>query len=241
MNYKQIYDNLISKGKNRDTLEYCEKHHIIPKCLGGNNLQENLVSLTPEEHYLAHQLLVKIYLNNTKLVYAASAMTFDKFGKRYNNKMYGWIMRKLSKAYSEDRKGQVSAFKGKKHTEESKKKMSEISKSLNLLPPSKKGTKMSDEQKEHLSTFWKGKPKGERTEQHKINLGNSLRGKKASEETKKKLSEARLGKSYNIVTCPYCNVSGGSSAMGRWHFDNCKNKYKRKIKWHFIKKMKIKY
>ena len=27
---------------------------------------------------------------------------------------------------------------------------------------------------------------------------------------------------YKIVQCPHCDKTGGSSAMGRWHFDNCK-------------------
>lgn len=26
-----------------------------------------------------------------------------------------------------------------------------------------------------------------------------------------------------IITCPHCLKSGGSNAMTRWHFDNCKN------------------
>ena len=64
MNYKKIYDSLIERGKNRNLNEYGEKHHIVPKCLGGSNKKENLVKLTPEEHYVAHQLLVKIYPNN---------------------------------------------------------------------------------------------------------------------------------------------------------------------------------
>jgi hypothetical protein len=64
MNYKKIYDNLISKGRNRVLNCYVERHHIIPKCMGGTDDEENLVELTPEEHYVAHQLLVKIYPKN---------------------------------------------------------------------------------------------------------------------------------------------------------------------------------
>jgi hypothetical protein len=25
------------------------------------------------------------------------------------------------------------------------------------------------------------------------------------------------------ITCPHCGKEGGSNAMTRWHFDNCKN------------------
>jgi hypothetical protein len=73
---------------------YTEKHHIIPKCLGGSDEQSNLVNLTPEEHYIAHQLLVKIYPNSDSLVYAACMM----IPNRPNNKLYGWLRRKLSQS-----------------------------------------------------------------------------------------------------------------------------------------------
>lgn len=224
MNYQNIYNNLIIKAKNREVSEYTEKHHIIPRCMGGDNSKSNLVKLTPEEHYLAHQLLVKIYPNDIKLIFAASAMTFDRQGKRYNNKMYGWIRRKLSIASSENNKGKESAFKGRKHTEESKAKMSKASKDLGLIPPSREGIPLTMEQKKHLSEFWIGKPKPPRTKEHTEKIALQLRGRKSSDETKVKLSFASKGRVYDIVKCPYCGKEGGASAMGRWHFNNCKNK-----------------
>lgn len=75
MNYQLHYDRLIERAKNRVLGGYCEKHHIIPKCMGGNNDKENLVKLTPEEHYLAHLLLIKIFPSNSKLVWAVFRMT----------------------------------------------------------------------------------------------------------------------------------------------------------------------
>lgn len=65
MNYKKHYDLLIETRKNRilsDSLIY-EKHHIIPKSLGGSNKRENLILLTPREHFIAHWLLWRIYKN----------------------------------------------------------------------------------------------------------------------------------------------------------------------------------
>lgn len=98
MDYKKIYNTLISRSKNRILEGYQEKHHIIPRCMGGKDDTDNLVNLTPEEHYLAHQLLVKIYPNNDSLVYAASMM----IPKRPSNKMYGWLRRRLSTAKSKE-------------------------------------------------------------------------------------------------------------------------------------------
>ena len=53
MNYENIYKNLIERAKNRmlDNNEYVERHHIIPKCLGGNNLKNNIVKLYLHDNY----------------------------------------------------------------------------------------------------------------------------------------------------------------------------------------------
>ena len=94
MNYQKIYNKLINRAKNRNIMGYVEKHHIIPKCLGGEDCKTNLVNLTPEEHYLAHQLLVKIHPNNPKLIHAAVMM----IPNRPSNKLYGWIKRRWSES-----------------------------------------------------------------------------------------------------------------------------------------------
>ena len=108
---------------------YTERHHIVPRCLGGTNDPLNVVRLTPEEHYLAHQLLVKIYPDNPKLVYAAMLMTQCSNGKRTNNKLFGWIKRRMAEArrvpHNDERKlNNSKAQLGKKLTEETKAKMS---------------------------------------------------------------------------------------------------------------------
>ena len=63
MDYQKIYTTLVRKGQSRILEGYSEKHHIVPRCLGGTDEATNLVSLTPEEHYLCHLILVKIYPN----------------------------------------------------------------------------------------------------------------------------------------------------------------------------------
>ena len=63
--YTKWYFNIISKAQNRDTLGYVEKHHIIPKSLGGNNEQTNLVKLTAREHFVCHWLLTKMVIEKS--------------------------------------------------------------------------------------------------------------------------------------------------------------------------------
>jgi len=95
MNYKRHYNLLIEKAKQRTTDLYTERHHIVPRCLGGTDDKDNLVALTPEEHYVAHQLLVKMHPENKSLVYAAIMMIPASSSHTYrSNKMYGWLRRK---------------------------------------------------------------------------------------------------------------------------------------------------
>jgi len=94
MNYKKHYDLLIERARTRQLTSYVERHHIVPRCMGGSDEQSNLVELTPEEHYVAHQLLVKIYPENDSLVYAANKMTVSSKTVKRNNKKYGWLKRR---------------------------------------------------------------------------------------------------------------------------------------------------
>jgi hypothetical protein len=65
--------------------------------MGGTDDLDNLVALTPEEHFVAHQLLIKMYPDEAKLIYAARMMCVG--GKKHvrNNKQYGWIKEMYSK------------------------------------------------------------------------------------------------------------------------------------------------
>jgi hypothetical protein len=92
MDYQKIYNSLINRANERNIDTYYEVHHIVPRCMGGDDSSNNLVKLTPEEHYVAHQLLAKIYPNNQRLVYAAVMMCVN----RPSNKLYGWVRRKLA-------------------------------------------------------------------------------------------------------------------------------------------------
>lgn len=68
MNYQKIYDDIILKAQSSNRLKcdgnYYERHHILPKSLGGPDAKENLVLLTAKEHYICHMLLIKIHQND---------------------------------------------------------------------------------------------------------------------------------------------------------------------------------
>tara|TARA_B100000508_G_scaffold136063_1_gene128539 strand:+ start:1192 stop:1902 length:711 start_codon:yes stop_codon:yes gene_type:complete len=97
MDYRKHYLKLIENARLENRIkgeEYFEEHHIQPRCMGGTDEKENLVLLTPEEHYIAHLLLVKMYPCEPKLLYAANMMS------NRNNKSYGWVKRKFAKYHS---------------------------------------------------------------------------------------------------------------------------------------------
>ncbi len=62
MDYRRIYVQFIEDRKSRPIPDgYTERHHIKPKSMGGTNSPDNLIRLTPEDHYFAHLLLAKVY------------------------------------------------------------------------------------------------------------------------------------------------------------------------------------
>jgi len=80
MNYKLHYNNLLQKygfvNRPINTNGY-ERHHIIPKALGGNNDKSNLIYLTGRQHLLAHWLLFKIH-NSPEMAMAFFMMRANK-------------------------------------------------------------------------------------------------------------------------------------------------------------------
>lgn len=74
--YTHWYYSIINRAKTRLTSDYTEKHHIIPKSLGGSNESSNLVSLTAREHFVCHMLLTKMVSGKQrqKMIHAWWAM-----------------------------------------------------------------------------------------------------------------------------------------------------------------------
>lgn len=142
MNYKRIYDALVAKAINRNIDGYAEVHHIIPKCIGGTNEHSNLVKLTAREHYVAHQLLCKIYPENTNLIFAVHMMTVNAPFQNRSNRLYEWVRKRHAESISKKLTGKIvsketkqkmsiaakkrgnNGWQDRKHSAESRQKMS---------------------------------------------------------------------------------------------------------------------
>ena len=197
MNYQNIYNLLIKKAQNRmEITGYTEKHHIIPRSLGGNDDPSNIVVFTGREHFIAHLLLAKIH--GGKMVHAAYMMSTRK---GYTNRLYENLRIKFSEKISKDkvRASKISqSLKGKVKSKSHREayKQSRIQGGGWVCPEHKR---------EHQRIAMKGS-------------GNPMYGKTHNDLARLKISEANKQK----TSCPHCNKIGGIAIMKRWHFDNCK-------------------
>lgn len=100
--YTKWYFNIINRAKNKTPCDYSEKHHIIPKSLGGDNSKENLVYLTAKEHFICHCLLPKMLTGDdkTKMVYAAWHMANQENQYQTRYKMTSSTYHQLRKSFA---------------------------------------------------------------------------------------------------------------------------------------------
>lgn len=175
MNYLKIYNQIIEKRKNNVPVGYSEKHHIIPRCLGGSNNKYNLIYLTAREHFICHHLLTKIY--HTGKEYSKVCLAFYWMHNIRKAKINSKLYEKLKLNHSLNAKNIGLKNKGIKRTEEFRKRISFLTRGINNPMYGKKHTQ---EVKNKISL---------------INKGNTYsKGIIRSEETRHKLSIAHKGK-----------------------------------------------
>jgi hypothetical protein len=218
MNYVKIYNQLIERAKQDSRKKGCgiyyERHHIVPRCLGGNESKDNLVLLTAKEHYVAHKLLHRIYPSNKKLFHAYRMMAVMKNSKdseRYyvvSSREYEYLKNNMKNYYDHDSRIKAVETRTRNgklwHSDETKEKIREKRK-LQVI-------KHSDETRKKISESLK-----------KVDYSSRV-GRITSDATKKKMSETHKGKTFYKIECPHCKYIGGVNNMYKWHFDNCKKK-----------------
>lgn len=212
MTYNEFIQNILNtRGRFNCGNEYHERHHIVPRCMGGTNDEENLIDLFAREHFIAHKLLAEENPDNKSLVFAWTCMAFPNSGvqKRYEL---------TPEEYEEARKAISKAMSGRYVSEETKKKISDAKKGKplpewitakaaevhrgvplteehkNNLSKALAGRVFSNEHKANISKAKKDKPLSEAEKAARIKVGEMNRGRKCSEETKDKISAANKGK-----------------------------------------------
>lgn len=210
--YTTWYYLIITQAQNRvNCPQIIENHHIIPKSLGGDNSVENLVKLTPREHFVCHLLLTKMVTGKEqrKMWFASYIMMRGKKRYKTSSRMYEIIRQKMIQALKE----KPGPNLGKKLSEEHKMKIGLAQKGIPKGP-------MTEEHKNKLR-----KPK---SEEHKKKTSLSRLGKswgyKHSDETKQKMSKWQKGVPKPKVKCEHCGKEMPIMNYKRWHGENCKHK-----------------
>ena len=233
MNYQLIYSNLIEFRKANVPAGYSERHHIIPKSLGGDNSGENIVSLTAREHYFCHKLLARIY--GGKMWQALFLMSHGSVtsasGVRVSSRDYSIAKEMASIEKSKTMNGRgflpgemnpsadksVYRFSHADHGVVSMKR-SELCEKFSI---SHKGVSkiVTMRAKSYMGWCFHGLDSESTVTEHKKKR-SSLLGTRFSESHIKALVEAK--KKQVDVICPFCGVKGKGSVMRRWHFDRCR-------------------
>lgn len=143
MNYEKVYHSIINK-RIKDPLSksvYGEKHHIIPRSIGGSNLKENLVRLSAREHFICHALLAEMYPFKSyewyKMNHAFLMMqcTGSKTKRYTNSRLFEQKRKDFSIVMSFNQSGSKNSQFGTKKSPETRLK---ISRSLTQDKPSKR-------------------------------------------------------------------------------------------------------
>lgn len=229
MDYYKIYQNLIEDAKTNPKIdEYKESHHIIPRCIGGTDSKENLVKLTARQHFLAHWLLYKMY-KTSELVYAWHSMSRVGVGqdaRLVNSHLFEYAKKKRSKHLSADKLGEGNHFYGKRHSDRTKKLLSDIHRGkiyktqeqIESWVESVAKRKKTPEQRAKISR------RGYVMLQNKTTL-EIIRVLKSDERAhSSEWANPRKLKPEQKSKCVYCNVVTTNSNLKRWHNDNCKRK-----------------
>lgn len=247
--YEVWYKQITKRGQLRNLESPYERHHIIPKCFGGDNSSSNLTILTAREHFICHWLLTKIHKEGEQHWQMLNALRMmraeNKKQQRYNTKITSRVYAKLKEHYatllSEKNKGQGNGFYGKKHSDEVKKRISEanlgdrnpskrpdVSKKISSSKLGSKREMFSEEWKHNMSLAKQGKNNHRYGVEVTIDTREKLRqkklGTKQSSETIAKKANAVRGSKREKKLCPHCKEMIAVNGYVRWHGDNCKKK-----------------
>ena len=202
--YKRWYISIVEKDWSSFS-GYKEKHHKIPRSLGGTNSKENIVSLPAKAHFICHKLLVKITTgdNKRRMAHALNMLAKANNKNQSRHTISSFEYEKIRKILSESMQGENNPMYGKPapnrnktHNEETRKKLSEANRVWNERNPGAR----------------RGKLKPEETRQ-------KLRRPKTEKEKENMSIAAKLKPR---LICIHCGISVTTSNHTRWHGSNCK-------------------
>lgn len=140
MDYRKIYNNIIENRRNKPYGGYVEIHHIIPRCLGGDNSKNNLIKLSAREHFVCHLLLTKFYPEHSvewkkmiKAFYMMLIVRSDNQERYISSRDFSALKEQLSIIKSLEQYGSGNSQYGKPKSAEQRKRISETLKKRSPL------------------------------------------------------------------------------------------------------------
>ena len=215
--YEKWYASITENAKNRVINTYTERHHIVPRSLGGLDDKQNLVDLTAREHFICHWLLTKMHTGEarSKMVNALYMMQGkNKHQDRYSTKITSRVYKVLREEYAE----YISKLNtGRVQPQEEKNKQIKAMTGRSRAP-------FSDSWLENLSKNHKSKQPGfdgsikESTRQL---MREKATGRIQSSETIKKKADAIRGSKREKKLCLHCNQHIAVNGYARFHGTRC--------------------
>lgn len=196
--YFRWYEAICARGQVRALDSGFERHHIVPRSLGGTDDASNLTRLSYREHFLAHWLLTKFTEDEAlhKMRYALYMMTWTS--RNNADRIVSSWQFDVARSASRD------ARAGRECSEVTRERISAAQRGRSV--PESRRTKIGDANR--------NRPKPPRSAAHRASLSAALSGRKlsddhvakvvaaikrrpaVSEATRAKLSEAGRGKKY---------------------------------------------
>ena len=204
-----------------------EEHHILPESMGGENHSNNLINLTPRQHYVAHWMLWKAY-RSKEMSFAFFSMCnqnnpYQHRNYRINSKVYEKLRLEFINAISES---STELWKDpeyrKKHQETNKTEYTR-----NLRSEKAKELWENIEYRDKLilarKAVWadgrfvrdhsKCGVKGERNPAKRL----EVRAKNSG------ANHYSNREGYTKPSCPHCGLISTPTNIKRWHGNNCKS------------------
>ena len=193
--YTKCYFNIIESARATPPSGYVEKHHIIPRCIGGTNEQTNLIKLSARQHFICHLLLTKM-CNGQEKYKMDNAI---KFMVTFSKKQEGRTTLHISSRWVEY--ARINGAIGKKNKPCPQYQKDAVSKANKGKPAINKGIPMPEEQKEKISKSTMGRKAWNknipRSDEQKEHQRLKITGKIATDETRAKMSATKVGRPPN--------------------------------------------
>ncbi len=213
--YSRWYWRLMESRKNLTRKDYVERHHIIPRSLGGTNERSNIVRLTAREHFIAHLLLVRMLAHPHRRKMQFALMFLMGRGRGKGRQLYipssrvFEIYRKecsaanMGRTWSAEQRAKMGAkMKGRVLTEEHRAKIGDGHRgkvvgdaTRKKISEAKTGIKLnlSEEQRAHRRALVTGVKQPPRSEQWRERQRIAQQQKVMSAEARQKISAGVTG------------------------------------------------